>query len=409
MNKLYRSLILLMMLNIVYSAAAWAEYSYGPVTFNAFGTLGGAWISNEHVDYTQGTQPLGPGISHTIDLGLDSRLGGQLSIALTPSTLITAQTVVERLPDNEFQPRLTQANIRQEIGEHIALRVGRIQSPVFLASDYRLANFSNPWVRTPGVLYNLYPLTHLDSAEFTYRHDTRWGIFSLNAGYGWLDYPFATMPNGVRGTSNVDMKDVVYANLKFDKGPWRVKLSWMHANTTVHVPDIDQLVQGVALMDPIAAAQLESVRKGGALYTVGFSYDSSSWLFMGEWGIGLADEGYVFNDKHGAYVTVGYHFDRWSPQITLGYQSSLARRVNSAIAEADTLIDYVHTLQRTDYRTIALGLNYSVTDSIILRGQVDVIEPMKNSWGPYFQGDAHYNFNNPGVDALFSLALDFVY
>ena len=170
---------------------AYAEYSYGPASFSAFGTIGGAWLSNPHVDYVQGTQPVGPGATHDFDLGLDSHLGAQLNITLTPSTLITAQAVVERLTNNSFAPRLTQANLRQEINENLPIRIGRIQSPVFLASDYRLANFSNPWARTPGVLYNIYPLTHLDSAEFTFRHDTTFGTISLNAGYGWLESPLS--------------------------------------------------------------------------------------------------------------------------------------------------------------------------------------------------------------------------
>lgn len=409
MKNFYRSLALLFILNFSIQAPVSAEFSYGPLTFSAFGTLSGSWLSNEHVDYTQGTQPLGPGISHAFDLGLDSRLGGQLNIALTPSTLITAQTVIERLSDNSFEPRLTQANIRQEIGEHLVVRVGRIQSPAFLASDYRLANFSNPWVRTPGVLYNIYPLTHLDSAEFTYRHKTGLGVISFNAGYGWLSYKVATLANGVRGTSKLNINDEIYANLKLDNGPWRFKLSWLRGQSTLHLPDLDQLVEGVAWLDPIAAKKLESVNNSGNLFAAGFSYDSNDWLVMAEWGMILADQANVINDRHGGYITAGYHVDRWLPQITIGYQTSLDRRVHSSNEQADAFIDTVHTQQRADYRTVAIGLNYAVTDSLMLRGQVDVIEPMKNSLGPYFQADSHYQFNNPGVDALFSLALDFVY
>lgn len=390
-------------------APAIADFSYGPFSLSAFGTLGGAWLSNEHVDYTQGTQPVGPGISHDFDLGLDSRLGAQLNIALTPSTLITAQTVVERLSDNEFQPRLTQANIRQEIGEDFAIRVGRIQSPIFLASDYRLANFSNPWVRTPSVVYDLYSLTHIDSVDLTYEHGTGLGTLSFNVGYGWVKFPFPTMTNGSLGTMNIHLDDVVYANLKLDNGPWRVKLSWGRSRLTFRNPDNDRLAAGLAMFDPGVSEDLEMIDRGYSLYTAGFSYDDGGWLVMGEWGLTRSDEAAMFYNRQGSYLTVGYHLDRWLPQITVGFQETSGRRVRSANAMADAIIAEVHQQQRTDYRTVAVGLNYAATDTLMLRGQVDIIDPMDHSLGPYFQADSRYDFDNPGQDVLLSLSLDFIY
>lgn len=407
--KNYRPiLVLLATLFVSGESDVHAEYNYGPFSLSAFGTLGGAWLSNPHADYVQGTQPVGPGLTHDFDLGLDSRLGAQLNATLTPTTLITAQAVVERLPDNEISPRLTLANIRQELSENFAIRIGRIQSPVFLASEYRLANFSNPWIRTPGVLYGIYPLTHLDSADLTYRIDSGLGIFSLNAGYGWLTYPIPVV-GGKKATTALHMDDVVYANLKLENDPWRFKLSWVHGYLTAHTDEIDQALANMAVIDPIAASALQTDYLGVGLYTAGFSYEGTDWLVMSEWGIGLLDHTSLLSTTHGGYLTVGYHFDRWMPQITIGYQASSDQRVHSSNAFLDSSIDQLHRLQRSDYRTLAFGLNYSVTDSIILRSQVDLIEPMGHSKGPYLKSDAGYKFDNPGIDALFSLALDFVY
>ncbi len=266
--KYFLRLLVLLGPYIIGIAPAFAELSYGPFSLSAFGTFGGALLSSDDASYVQGTQPSGPGLNHQFDLGLDSRLGAQLNVSLTPSTLITVQSVVERLSNNEFLPRLTQANIRQEIGENFAIRIGRMQSPAFLASDYRLANFSNPWVRTPGEVYNLFPLIHLDSADFTIRHDTELGTLGLNAGYGWVDYPFPITTNGntlntagagTVGTANVSVNDLFFTNLKLDNGPWRFKISWLHARSSINVPDLNQLTAGLASLDPVAAKQLGTV------------------------------------------------------------------------------------------------------------------------------------------------------
>lgn len=408
-------LVILSALCVSAEVHALSKFSYGNISLNAFGTLGGAWLSNEHANYQQGSQPVGPGFTHDFDLGLDSRLGAQLNIAATPSTLITAQTVVERQADNEFMPRLTQANVRQEIIDNLAVRIGRIQSPLFLASDYRLANFSNPWVRTPGVLYNIYPITHLDSGEFTYRFDSNVGQLSLNAGYGWLTFAFP--PNGEsHETVDLDLNDVVYANLSLDNGPWRFKLSWLHADLSATFTELERAVSILGAFDPIAADALKLDRRGVGLYTAGFTYDASDWLVMSEWGIALSDEAMLLIDKHGGYLTVGYHLDRWTPQITVGYQATTDRRIHTSITNpaplarlVDSALAQIHQSQRSDYRTLALGLSYAATDSVIIRGQLDLIEPMGNSSGPYLKTDAHYNFEDPGVDALISLSVDFVY
>lgn len=390
--------------------SAHAEINYGALTLSAFGTLGGAWFSNPHIELVQGTQPTGPGLTHDFDLGYDSRIGAQLNIALSKSTLVTAQSVLERLSDNQYLPRLSQLNLRQEINDNLALRIGRIQSPAFMASNYRLANFSNPWARTPGVVYNLYPLTHLDSAEFTFKHDTPLGLIALNAGYGWLEYPTPTFPNGARSTANLKLDDVFYSNIELENGAWHFKISWLQARSTIHVTDIDQFIGYIASLDQQAGQALSSVNRVGNLYTAGFSYDSKDWLLMAEWAIAKAKHPYAFGSyRHGGYLTAGYRFGRWMPHLTIGYQATGDRRVHSDNPIADGAIAQFMKAQRTDYQTMAIGLNYSPIDSIMLRGQLDLIQPMGNSIGPYFRNDGHYNFKNPSLETLFSLSLDFVF
>ena len=390
-----------------------AEYSNGIFSLSAFGTLGGAWLSNQNVDFSQGSLATGPGRSHDFDVGLDSRLGAQLNVALTPRTLITVQSVVERLSDNSFEPRLTQANIRHELTDDLAVRIGRLQSPVFLASDYRLANFSNPWVRAPGVLYNIYPLTHLDAADFTYRLKSDLGLFSLNAGYGWVSYPFpAGGTNGGKATATLNLDNVFFANLKLDKEAWRYKLSWLHAQIDANLKELDDFIVGLSALDPRMSEALPFTNLGVDMYTFGFSYDSDNWLVMGEWGIALLDRTNLFSDLNAGYLTAGYRIDRWMPHITLGYRSSSDSRVHSGNAIVDSTLAGLHQLQRSDYQTLAIGLNYSVNDFMILRGQLDLIEPTRFSRGPYMQDvelGGHYNLQDPGVDALFSVSLDFVY
>lgn len=388
--------------------SALAEYSFGPASLNAFGTLGGAWLSNSQVDYSSGpAQSSGPGRSWNFDTALDSRVGGQLNISPTLSTLITAQAVAERLPDGQFLPRLTIANIRQEFLNDFAIRVGRIQSPMYLAAEYRLANFSNPWVRTPRELYALYPLTHQDGVDVSFRHDTFMGQITMNSGYGWLD-------QSVResyGTANIKLRDLYFVTARLDNGRWRLKLSMLNTTAQASSKDVNKLVNAVKLFgDPQAARQVDVDGKGYSVYSVGLSYDSGDWLFMGEWAITRSDTMTILPDLHGGYLTAGYHIGRFMPQVTLGYQNTQNRRVHGNNPSSDSILKSAFAATRNDYRTVAFGLNYAATDSIILRGQVDLIQPNNGSNGPYIVGPgSRYNPNHPGLDELVSLTLDFIY
>jgi hypothetical protein len=58
-----RPAVLLAFAGLSAALPAHAEFRTGPLSFSAFGTLGGAWSSNNQADYTIGIQPAGPGRS----------------------------------------------------------------------------------------------------------------------------------------------------------------------------------------------------------------------------------------------------------------------------------------------------------------------------------------------------------
>ena len=401
----------LILLTLLYGSAALAEFRHGPISLSAFGTLGGAWSSNREADYTLGIQPSGPGRSYDFDLGMDSRLGAQMDIGLSRTTTLTAQAVVDRNAYDRFLPRLTLGQLRQEFFDHFSLRAGRMQNPMFLAAEYRLANFANPWVRTPNVLYDAYPMVSLDGAELSYRRGTPMGTISLRSGYGWFDFDVPiSIPRGrgyytVRGSS----RNLHFVTAQLEQGPWRIKAGWVRGYTDLVEPGMMRALSFLrALGDSRAAERLTILDKPGQMFTVGAAYDGPDWLFMGEWAC-ILSPGSLTN-RHLGYVTLGHHFGQFMPQVTLGYADSFAPDVRGANPFSQAVLDAMYRGASQDQWVAAVGLNYSVTDSVVLRSQLDLIQPQNHSNGPYSMNQTdRYNAARPSLDYLFSVSLDFVY
>lgn len=385
-----------------------AEFRAGPLTFSAFGTLGGVWSSNNQADYTIGIQPSGPGRSYDFDLGMDSRLGGQLDLGLTESTTLTAQAVVDRNARNQFIPRLTLGHVRQQFLDYFTVRAGRMQNPMFLAAEYRLANFSNPWVRTPNVVYDLYPLVYYDGADLSFRYGTPLGQLTLRSGYGWFDFEVPVQGRDRYFLGKGQLRNLYFFSTQLEQGPWRVKAGWIQGQTDYHDPLMDQGLGYLGMFDGAAARRLLLRDKTGSLISLGAAYDGADWLVMGEWVYTFSNGG--LTNRHGGYLTVGYHWERFMPQLTIGYVSSLAPDTRSANPIAQGILDQMYRGSNQDQSLLALGLNYYVNDSVAVRGQVDLIQPHRNSNGPYTMNQTFkYRIDRPDLECLVSLSVDFVY
>jgi len=341
-------------------------------------------------------------------MGMDSRLGGQLDLSLTETTTLTAQAVADRNARNQFIPRLTLGHVRQQFLEHFTVRAGRMQNPMFLAAEYRLANFPNPWVRTPNVVYDLYPLVYLDGAELSFRYGTPLGQLTLRSGYGWFDFEVPVWGGDRYFPGKGRSRNLHYHSAQLEQGPWRIKAGWIQGETDYHDPLLNQALGFLGSFDPLAARRLTIEDKSGSLVSLGAAYDGPDWLVMGEWVYTFSNGG--LTNRHGGYLTVGYHWDRFMPQLTLGYIDSLAPDTHSAHPIAQGILDQMYQGSNQDQSSLAVGLNYFVNDNVVVRGQVDLIQPHHNSNGPYTMSRTpQYRFDRPDLECLVTLSLDFVY
>jgi hypothetical protein len=399
---IYRHLLILTLLFAVLNAQADER-----LRLSGFGTLGSAWFSNDTADFAPNIQPIGPGRSKTLDWGLDSRLGGQADFELTDHLQFTLQGVIQRQPGRDYKPQVSLAHLRWQPLENLSLRLGRMQDNSFLASEYRLANLPNPWVRPPPEVYGLIPLIYEDGLDASWRQAIGGGHFDLSLSLGRGDYRVAR--SNQAGLENVDIRKSQRLVARWQGGNWQAKASYGTRQLSYAPADLQPAINAVAGIDPASGAQLAIKNSDLETWTVGLAYDSEDWLVMAEWARRKSVS--AFADADGAYLLAGYRFAQAMPYVGIARRATGGASVSSSQPLATAIINEIHASQVHKNITLTLGLNVALTPMLILRSQIDFIRPADNTWGagPYTNHAADYNYQQPPGERLISLSADFIF
>ena len=399
---IYRHLLILTLLFAVLNAQADER-----LRLSGFGTLGSAWFSNDTADFAPNIQPIGPGRSKTLDWGLDSRLGGQADFELTDHLQFTLQGVIQRQPGRDYKPQVSLAHLRWQPLENLSLRLGRMQDNSFLASEYRLANLPNPWVRPPPEVYGLIPLIYEDGLDASWRQAIGGGHFDLSLSLGRGDYRVAR--SNQSGLENVDIRQSQRLVARWQGGNWQAKASYGTRQLSYAPADLQPAINAVAGIDPASGAQLAIKNSDLETWTVGLAYDSEDWLVMAEWARRKSVS--AFADADGAYLLAGYRFAQAMPYVGIARRATGGGSVSSSQPLAAAIINEIYAGQEHKNITLTLGLNVALTPMLILRSQIDFIRPADNTWGagPYTNHAPDYNYQHPPGERLISLSADFIF
>lgn len=399
---IYRHLLILTLLFAVLNAQADER-----LRLSGFGTLGSAWFSNDTADFAPNIQPIGPGRSKTLDWGLDSRLGGQADFELTDHLQFTLQGVIQRQPGRDYKPQVSLAHLRWQPLENLSLRLGRMQDNSFLASEYRLANLPNPWVRPPPEVYGLIPLIYEDGLDASWRQAIGGGHLDLSLSLGRGDYRVAR--SNQSGLENVDIRKSQRLVARWQGGNWQAKASYGTRQLSYAPADLQPAINAVAGIDPASGAQLAIKNSDLETWTVGLAYDSEDWLVMAEWARRKSVS--AFADADGAYLLAGYRFAQTMPYVGIARRATGGGSVSSSQPLAAAIINEIYAGQEHKNITLTLGLNVALTPMLILRSQIDFIRPADNTWGagPYTNHAPDYNYQHPPGERLISLSADFIF
>jgi hypothetical protein len=334
-------------------------------TLSGFGTLGATYSSLRTADYAGAAfEPYGAGASRNVDFGDDSRIGVQLTARFTSKLSALVQVVSHNNYDNSFTPTLEWANLNYAFTPDLNVRVGRIELPTFLTSDYREVGYANPWVRVPPELYDVEPITNSDGVDGSYRMHFGPVTNTLRLVYGESSFHAVPGPLRVRGTGIFGVFDTVeYRALT-------ARVGYLHAHVSV----------------PFASGM------SAAVYSAAASLDMEHGFVQAE--IARATVAGLTPGYIAGYATAGWRIGKLTPYVTYAVEHSLDRPV--------VLPNF-----NTGQRSASAGVRWDFAKNVDLKVQYDRVWTPAGSTGLFMNEQPDFQLGS-GTHVV-TATLDFVF
>lgn len=365
-----------------------------------FASVGAGWFSNDDADYVYNNLSTGPGHSHTLDWGLDSKLGLQWTKSVEPTLRFNAQTVLARDAVNRFTPAITLANMAIDVTDRFTLTLGRTQNPNFLYSDHRHVSYALPWLRPPREVYGITSIFNYDglqaSVELDRQHDHS---VKLVGGIAQAENSYSF--DAGRSKNLLNDTQMLYVGLSRQSQDWLVKFSIETGRLSTHNPMLSQALAYIAQSDSALASRMDLDGKDYQLMAFGIKYDHDDDLLLFE--LAHRQIAAYFGQRTGAYVTYGRRFGIWMPYLTLA-------RTQTEVGEStNPVAQQLYVSARDAVTTVTLGSTYELTSRLTLKAEAQWSKPDANSGWAYANYQPSYPLAHPPEDLLLSIGVSTVF
>lgn len=380
-------------------------------SLSGFGSAGVAYSDHDGADYTASVlKGTGVGASGRWSGNVDSRLGAQLSVKAGAQWSAVLQVISEQRLDHTYRPIVEWANLQYQATPDLALRVGRIALPMFLAADYRKIGYAYPWARTPVEVYGAIPISNSDGIDATYRWH-RGGLKSHTQVF------FGRTDMRLPADARIEARRLAGFSDTLEYGAASVRVSMLSADLTVDV--LRNFFNGLRQFGAPGAALAQYYaldhKRVGAL-SIGASYDPGHWFVMGEMGHMRTHS--FFGDTTSVYASGGYRFGHFTPYLAYAHVDSngtgaarldVAALPPAAAAAGAGMNAYLSSLMTTIpvQRTVSVGLRWDCLANAALKLQLDRVTPLGGSRGTFI--NVQPDFRSGHSVSVASAVLDFVF
>ena len=335
-------------------------------------------------------------VSESSSFGADNTIGVQVASRINDQVNVAAQLLGKGTLDS-YSISAQWAYISYEFSPDLSARIGRLNFPAALFSEYQEIGFNYPWVRNPMEVYTTVPLSTYSGMDLVYSFDS--------GDINWQILPFIGSSPTIElasGSGGVELAYGITLVVNTDNA----KLNFMAVNADE--ADFDVTVGGVLL----------NFNMDMSYYSAGIEYEKNNILLISE--IIKKDihnnpqSSYQsISDMTAYYVTLGYRMGDFLPHFTYaGTQSDHSATILPAgspfpgidpalwVAPEDMIIPTNGELYLQESYT--LGLRYDFSSQAAIKLDYQRVIPEDGSWGVFF--------NDPGdkVDLL-SFVVDIVF
>lgn len=380
-------------------ASAYAD-DVSSVTVSGFGSAAVTKTSTNEAEFTRNNQTAGA--TRDATMGVDSNFGLQATDKVNDWLSFTGQAVERKDTVNRFRPEITWAFAKFKVSKDLSVRVGRLGSPIYLASDYINVGFASPMLRMPQEVYTQDPLETINGADLIYRKQLGDTLVTTQLAFG--DSRRASNYGGVVRGHRSSVFNISAAN-----GPLMVRFARSQANLTwTGVEGIDELVgalNDVGYTD--LASRLEVKNKKGVYTTLGATLDWNNIVVQSE--VAKRTTNSWISNTTAGYVMAGYRMGKLLPYVTYAKLNQNSPKSDSTVPADDPdlapLAVGVNTvLNNYEQTTTSMGMRYDFEDKMALKVQIDRVKPRSD--GGLLQRDLP-TFNRPVT--VVAASIDFVF
>lgn len=293
----------------------------------------------------------------------DTRIGIQITAAVTPELDVTAQLLAKDAKDT-YQVEADWAYASYRLNDSTAVRAGRIKFPIFLASEYQEVGIAYPWVRPPEELYGSVPVKAVSGVDMLKRlrlADADLTLQPLAGNYS---------EDGVedsRAEVDADARNLLGLVASLATDAFTLRAAYFTA-------DLDLTVQadvplGLGGTPPFGSMPIVAADDADyATASAGLHMDWHDVIGYAEYAD--SDFGDMLGHTKAWYATLGYRMGDWLPHVTY------------AERDTDTPVDPVPATPPNEaasfmqnQSSIALGLRYNPSANTALKFEAKQVEP----------------------------------
>jgi hypothetical protein len=283
---------------------------------SGFGTLGLTYMDSEQADFkgTFADAPNGAGRSGSLSSKPDSRLAVQANYGFSEQLEAVAQLMTRHNNRNNYMPSLQILNLQYSFDRNNSLRIGRSPHPYFLASDYRLIGYANPFLRAPVEVNLQSMVSHSDMLQLRHRHAFTDGSLTVQLGYGAATY---AGPSNDRSAAEdkAQFRRLLSIDLMYESNDLTLRLVHNRGVSDYEVSKAKPLFSRAAADNPTLAQQLSLFDKRVNYTGLGAVYDPGGYIVQSEYTLIHWDEAgpTIAPNAQAFYLLGGWRFGALMP------------------------------------------------------------------------------------------------
>ena len=283
---------------------------------SGFGTLGLSYMDSDQADFkgSFADAPNGAGRSAKLSSKPDSRLAVQANYGFSDQLEAVAQLMTRHNNRNNYMPSVQILNLQYNFDRNNSLRIGRSPHPYFLASDYRLIGYANPFLRAPVEVNLQSMVSHSDMLQVRHRHAFADGSLTAQVGYGAATF---AGPSNDRSAAEDkgQFRRLLSIDLMYESQDLMLRLVHNRGVTDYDVSRAKALFNRAAADNPELAQRLSLFNKRVNYTGLGAVYDPGDYLVQSEYTLIHWDEPgpTIAPNAQAFYVLGGWRIKAWMP------------------------------------------------------------------------------------------------